>query len=188
MWTEDLDLLACPRTGAALRLAEVTTRADDDEVLEGTLEAPDGTTYPIVNGIPRFVEDTGYNASWDYKWTALDAGAGHNYRIIDKDDPAYEIHDLFDRNGHGGQAHRQAQGGVAVDLGCGIGQYGIRLLREYEPRRLVSLDLTRGVDIFRRIVQERYPELRRRILFVQAASSRRRSRPASSTTSCPSAC
>lgn len=169
MWAEDIELLACPRTGDALELSEVRRQAGDGEVLDGTLLAPDGTTYPVSNGIPRFVAGTGYNESWDYKWTALDGGAGHNYRIIDAADPAHQMHDLFDRNDHGGRSHRDARDGVALDFGCGVGQYSVRLLREHEPARMVSLDLTRGVDVFRRILHERYPELRRKVLLVQGS-------------------
>jgi SAM-dependent methyltransferase len=167
MWIEHLDLLACPRSGLPLEVTDVERSADDGEIIEATLVTPDGTRYPVRNGIPRFTEDTGYNASWDYKWTSLDGGAGHNYRVIDRQDPAHDINDLFDRNAHGGRAHERARGGTALDLGCGIGQCSVRLLREYEPERMVSMDLTRGVDVFRGIVSERYPELRRRLLLVQ---------------------
>lgn len=170
MWSEHLDLLACPRSGAPLELGEIERVADDGEILEGELLVPTGSSYPIRDGIPRFTQDTNYNDSWDYKWVSLDGGAGHNYRIIDTRDPAYGIHDLFDRNAHGGRAYQHARGRTALDLGCGVGQYSVRLLREHKPARMVSLDLTRGVDIFRRIVAERYPELRRRLLLVQGSA------------------
>jgi SAM-dependent methyltransferase len=170
MWTEDLALLVCPRSGSPLELADVASKADDGEILSGTLRSAEGVTYPIRDGIPRFVDGDGYNASWDYKWTALDGGAGHNYRIIDPDDPAYATHDLFDRNAHRGVAHHQAAGGVALDFGCGVGQYSVRLLREHAPERLVALDLTRGVDVFRKLLHERFPELARRVLLIQGSA------------------
>ena len=144
--------------------------SEDGEILEATLVSTDGTQYVVRNGIPRFTADTRYNSSWDYKWTSLDGGAGHNYRILDREDPAYGMHDLFDRNAHGGRAHERARGGTALDLGCGVGQYSVRLLREHEPARMVSMDLTRGVDVFRGIVAERYPELRRRLMLVQGSA------------------
>ena len=40
--------------------------------------------------------------------------------------------------------------------------------RKVNPAKVVSMDLTGGVDIFRKIMLERYPEYRRRILMVQA--------------------
>ncbi len=130
---------------------------------------PSGNRYFIRNGIPRFVEQSGYNRSWDYKWTAIDQGKGLNYKILDKADPAYRIHDLFDRNSHGGKAFRHASGGLALDVGCGIGQYTIKLLQEFMPTKVVSVDLTGGVDIFRKIMLERFPQFRRQILIVQAS-------------------
>jgi SAM-dependent methyltransferase len=169
MYESDIPLLVCPLTFEHLRLVDVMTRDEDGEVIDATLEAVgSGHRYPVRNGIPRFA-DASANATWEYKWTEIDRGQGLNYRIIDRDDPAYEIHDLFDRNGHGGRAHAKARGGVALDVGCGIGQYSIRLAEEYPPRKLVALDLTGGVDIFRAILLERYPQHRERILIVQAS-------------------
>src|SRR3954453_18531312 len=167
---EDVDLLRDPQGGGGLTLDRVDATDADGRVREGVLRSESGRTYPIRNGIPRFVEDPGDNPPWEYKWTAIDRGRGLNYKIIDKSDPAYEIHDLFDRNDHDGAAHESARGGVALDIGCGVGQYSVRLAREYEPRKLVALDLTEGVDVFRAILLERYPELKSRILIVQASA------------------
>jgi len=174
MYEEDIDLLVCPRSRRPLILESVDVRAPDGEIEEGRLKEPEsGRSYAIRNGIPRFVEESSYNASWDYKWRVLDGGEGLNYRIIDKSDVAYQIHDLFDRNdhkaAHGSAVYERARGGVALDLGCGVGQYSVRLLKEFSPKKLVSLDLTGGVDVFRTIVKKRYPELLPQLLIVQAS-------------------
>lgn len=169
MYIDDLSLLCCPKSRAPLELAEDHERAADGEILEGILASPSGDRYPIRGGIPRFVDDPQYNASWDYKWTEIDQGRGLNYRITDPNDPAYRLHDLFDRNNHEGRAYRRAAGGIALDIGCGVGQYSWRLLEEAAPRKVVALDLTRGVDLFRRIMLERFPQHRQRILMVQAS-------------------
>ena len=34
--------------------------------------------------------------------------------------------------------------GRALDAGCGVGQYTIKLLQDFAPAKVVSLDLTRG--------------------------------------------
>ena len=142
--------------------------ADDGEILEGELASGGGGhTYPITNGIPRFVERSSYNESWDYKWTAIDRGRGLNYRIADKNDPAYELHDIFDRNSHGGRAWDHARDKMVLDIGCGVGQYSWRLMNEYAPAKVVSVDLTRGIDIFRKIMHERFPHLKKKFLLVQ---------------------
>ncbi len=169
MYETDLGLLRSPCTGHNLVLSDVRGRAPDDEILEGDLiDSDSGQRFPIRNGIPRFIDDAKYNPTWDFKWQVLDAGRGLNYRIIDKADPAYQIHDLFDRNGYGGEVYRRATGTLAIDVGCGVGQYSVRLAQEFAPRKLVSVDLTGGVDIFRSILAARYPQLLKRILIVQA--------------------
>ena len=49
-----------------------------------------------------------------------------------------------------------------------MGRYRIKLLQEKGPNKVVSIDLTGAVDIFREIITERFPKYRRRILIVQA--------------------
>lgn len=56
--------------------------------------------------------------------------------------------------------------GRELGVGGGIEQYSVRLA-QLGAKRVYALDLTRGVDIGRRIVAERYPELSDRIVFVQ---------------------
>ncbi len=168
MYEDQLQLLVCPKTKTPLFFVGALERAADGEVLTGTLRSEAGTEFSVTSGIPRFVRDMSYNPTWDVKWRVIDRGRGLNYRIIDKSDPAYQIHDLFDRNGYGGLVYERARGRRAVDLGCGVGQYSVRLAREFEPESVVAVDLTTGVDVFRKVLDERYPELRRRILIVQA--------------------
>jgi SAM-dependent methyltransferase len=169
MYDADIELLVCPKTARRLVLSEVVSRASDGEIEKGQLKEPtEGRVYEIRDGIPRFVDDAEYNKTWDFKWRVLDAGRGLNYRIIDKGDPAYQVHDLFDRNGYDGAVYEHARNGIALDVGCGVGQYSVRLLQEYGPSKLVSLDLTSGVDIFRSIVREKFPQLASRLLIVQA--------------------
>jgi SAM-dependent methyltransferase len=168
MYEADVALFRCPKSKSALQLV-ASVRAEDGEILEGKLVA-DGHEYAIRNGIPRFVESSSYNPTWDYKWTVLDRGVGHNYRIIDEKDQAYQIHDIFDRNGYDGRVYRKSTNGLALDIGCGIGQYSVKLMRDYAPEKLVALDLTGGVDIFRKILLERYPQFKTRIVIVQASA------------------
>lgn len=168
MYKEDLDLLRCPETGEALQLLEVIAVGSDGEVIEGVIGAA-SRRYRVQNGIPRFIGDVSYNASWDFKWRALDAGRGLNYRILDKNDPAYSNHDIYDRNSHDGLAFKHMADGLVLDIGCGVGQYAIKSLIEHRPRKVVAVDLTAGVDIFRKIVEERYPELLPKLLIVQGS-------------------
>jgi SAM-dependent methyltransferase len=168
MYKEDLSLICCPETAEVLHLFEVTATGADGEIIEGVI----GTTsksYPIRKGIPRFIDDVSYNESWDFKWRVLDGGCGLNYRILDKSDPAYSIHDIYDRNAHDGLAFKRMADGLVLDIGCGVGQYAVKSLLENNPRKLVAVDLTGGVDVFRKIVEEQYPHLLPKLLIVQAS-------------------
>jgi len=170
MFEKDLPLLCCPRTGEALRIKSIASRDVDGEIIEGELVSTQTNhSYVIFNGIPRFVMDKEYNISWEYKWTNIDAGKGINYRIADKSDNAYKGHDIYDRNNHKGKAYEHVRGKVVLDIGCGVGQYSFRMLEEFEPAKLIALDLTGGVDIFRKIMLERFPKHKSKILFVQAS-------------------
>lgn len=168
MYEEDIKLLRCPISGEPVKLLPTSEKADDGEIIAGTLSSS-SATYEIMNGIPRFTESVAYNRSWDFKWNVLDGGRGLNYRILDKNDPAYHIHDIFDRNSHDGVAYKHTTDRMVLDLGCGIGQYAIKTLMEYQARKIVAVDLTRGVDIFRKIVEYRYPQFKKKLLIVQAS-------------------
>jgi SAM-dependent methyltransferase len=168
MYEKDLKLLCCPETGGILRLLEATAFNSDEEILEGVI-GTDSKRYLITNGIPRFVDDVSYNASWDFKWRVLDNGQGLNYRIIDKGNSAYNIHDIYDRNSHDGKAFNRMVNGLVLDIGCGVGQYAVKTLLEYKPQKLIAVDLTGGVDIFRKIVEERYPQILPKLLIIQAS-------------------
>ncbi len=171
MYAEDVKYLCCPLTGEDLEICEISEKdSSDGEILSGELKSTlSGKRYSISNGIPRFILDKTYNATWEYKWTHIDAGRGINFRIADKNDIAYQMHDIFDRNNHGGKAFEYMRGKVVLDLGCGVGQYSYRALEDYQPSKLVALDLTGGVDIFRKIMLERFPQHKSKVLLVQAS-------------------
>jgi len=168
----DLAELEAPCCHAPLAVdATDRTAGDNRYLIDGMLRcASCSKSYPVRNGIPRFVDPaSGYNASWNYKWTQLDRGRGLNYAILNPNDPAYQLHDIYDRNSHGGRAFARMRGGFAIELGCGVGQYVIKSLIEHQPRKIVAFDLTEAVDVFRAIVVERYPQFLDRILFVQGS-------------------
>jgi SAM-dependent methyltransferase len=165
--------------------ADLSLQIDELEqtrfVIRGSLRCTRcGATFPVRNGIPRFLDRVdGYNPTWNYKWTAIDRGRGINYRILDKQDPAYELHDLYDRNSHEGRAFVRMRNGRALEIGCGVGQYVLKSLLEHGPARIVALDLTEGVDTLRRVLTERHPQLLERVLIVQASVFAMPFRPAS---------
>lgn len=171
MLLSDLHLLVCAGCGGELAAAADGRIESDRFLIEGGIECVAcGKVYPVTRGIPRFVANVaGYNPSWNYKWEVLDRGRALNHWIVDKTNPAYQLHDIYDRNSHGGVAFAAMRGGLAAEIGCGVGQYVLKSLVEHEPAKIVALDLTEGVDTLRRVVVEKYPALLDRILFVQAS-------------------
>jgi arsenite methyltransferase len=70
------DILADPVFKSPLTLAE--GKPLESDILQGTLRSPEGNSYKIINGIPRFVltEDSGQRqteSSFGYKWQQRDA-------------------------------------------------------------------------------------------------------------------
>jgi SAM-dependent methyltransferase len=63
-----LEKLICPRTGEALTLEAQTIRSNG-MIADGQLVSPEGTVYPIVRGIPRFVSEEHYASSFGYEWS-----------------------------------------------------------------------------------------------------------------------
>ncbi|HSL22715.1 MAG TPA: methyltransferase domain-containing protein [Vicinamibacterales bacterium] len=180
MLLSDVVDLVCPACHADLALTECGPRSGN-EIIDARLSCTRcASLYPVERGIPRFVDNVpGYNASWNYKWTRIDRGRGLNHLILDKSDPAYALHDIYDRNSHGGRAFDHMRGRRAIEIGCGVGQYIVKSLQEHAPDRIVAFDLTEGVDTLRRIIVERYPHYLERILFVQGSVFSMPFRPAS---------
>ena len=160
---EDLSIICCPKCKSDLQLLT-------DSMLKCiycNLE------YPIIDGIPRllyFGEDkVTYNKMWDYKWYVIDGGKGYTYEQLDENSAGYKIHNVFRYNEYENEAfiHLGDEKSTAVDIGCGIGQYTVKLL-EKGAKRVFAIDLTRGVDIAKKILEERMPHLLDNIVFLQA--------------------
>ncbi len=63
-----VDILCCPKTGAALTL-EVHEEFPGGSVKSGVLRSVSGeNSYPIVRGIPRFIDEEFYSQSFGYEW------------------------------------------------------------------------------------------------------------------------
>ena len=67
MHPQFLALLRCPKSGEKLTL-NVHEWGPRGMVLTGTLLASQGVSYPIVRGIPRFVDTQGNASSFGYQW------------------------------------------------------------------------------------------------------------------------
>ena len=71
--TKLLEVLACPECLNELFFADCETTGDG-EIETGTLECGScKKRFPIVRGIPRFVESDNYSASFGYQWNSFRA-------------------------------------------------------------------------------------------------------------------
>jgi 2-polyprenyl-3-methyl-5-hydroxy-6-metoxy-1,4-benzoquinol methylase len=141
MHTQVLDILICPscRTDAPLALA--TECETDGDVEAGTLGcAACGASYPIVNGIPRFVkqESAGFDNfafEWNrWKTIQIDRFSGHKLS---------ETRFLADSR----WSADWIKGKRILDAGCGAGRFAD--VAASLGAKVVACDLTGAVDACR---------------------------------------
>jgi SAM-dependent methyltransferase len=68
MHPQFLELLCCPKTGELLAL-EAAEYGDIGMIRTGVLRTRSGNAYPVVRGIPRFVDAEQYATSFGFEWT-----------------------------------------------------------------------------------------------------------------------
>jgi SAM-dependent methyltransferase len=119
----------CPHHGGALR--------DDGDALV----CPEGHTFPIVGGIPRFVERDDYAAAFGSQWnryprTQLDS---HTGTTISRDRAHRAI---------GDRTWNNVAGRDVLECGCGAGRFTEVLLER--DAHVTSVDLSSAVEANRR--------------------------------------
>jgi SAM-dependent methyltransferase len=133
-----LELLRCPVTQQPLTLVDEQRVGDDIET--GVLSTADGAhRYPIRNGIPRFVREDNYAASFGMQWnrfrrTQLDSVSGVPIS-----------RDRFER--YTGWTPADLAGKRVLDIGCGAGRFAEIALDA--GARVVALDYSGAVDAAR---------------------------------------
>lgn len=143
MHPQFLGILCCPKTGQQLTLEAKETCANG-MIATGKLVTPDGTAYPIIRGIPRFVSQEFYTSSFTYQWNrwprvqfeSENTGrpmAGHTTRM-------WETITGVDAG--------EVQGRTIVEFGCGPGRF-LDVVR-HKGGRAVGIDLSLGVEDARR--------------------------------------
>jgi len=139
MWL--LDLIVCPECQGALRLDAQELR--DAVVFSGTLACAAGHAFPIVNGVPRFVQHTldadqaRTRDSFGYEWTTLYPEHGHTpaERRAERD-----IFLEYTRT-----IPSEFRGKLVLDAGCGNGRYA--MLASDWGARVVAVDISSAVDV-----------------------------------------
>ena len=141
-----LNLLCCPETGEAVSLQSLVT-LENGMVWAGELRTDSGRVYPIVRGVPRFVDRQQYAASFGWEWgrwprvqfESENAGrpmAGHTTR-------------MWERVTGLGTSITEADvaGRTIVDFGCGPGRF-LDVVRR-KGGVAVGIDLSDAVDAAR---------------------------------------
>ncbi|MER3422194.1 MAG: hypothetical protein C4293_02130 [Nitrospiraceae bacterium] len=138
-----LDFLCCPQTGEPLFLEPSKTKSNE-MVLSGVLVSRSGLRYPVVRGIPRFVDEEQYASSFGYEWNRwprlqFEAEnthrpmAGHTMRMWETITEADECH---------------VQNKTIVEFGCGPGRF-LDVVRR-KGGKAIGLDLSLAVEAARR--------------------------------------
>lgn len=157
---------SCRQQGVRAVLQPQPIRVDEqDNVLEGLLDCPSGCRYPILDGVPVVLRDmadwwrqsrddlskaaTGDPVLADY-FARLDAADPdrHARRALlgtymdahyGNPEPPEALPDAETYwQGVTALAESSVTGGIALDLGCGVGRFGFELARFHE--RVVGLD------------------------------------------------
>jgi len=129
-----MQVLREPVTKQPLRLVDETCDANG-EIVEGRLESASGRSYPIRNGIPRFVSDDGLNHS-----VASFADEWNHFNFVDFK-PHWINHTV--RNTFGSTKVFESK--VIVDAGGGSGAQTLWML-EAGAAHVIMLELSNSVD------------------------------------------
>jgi SAM-dependent methyltransferase len=131
-----IPLLVCPKSGAPLSLRDAVF--EGDEIASGRLVSEDGTEYPIVRGIPRFVPDH-YAKGFGLQWNRHDITQIDNQRHRHSEDRFW---------GETGLTPERVKGKLLVDGGCGAGRFANIAARA--GARVVAVDLSEAVEACQR--------------------------------------
>jgi arsenite methyltransferase len=161
MRASTLAILVDPANSAPLRGPD--RAAPDGEVVAGELRGDGGRTYPIRDGIPRFVpldDQAQTQESFGYKWQKQDAYESEDYlRFIERDEVVRwgleaitEFYDFFPKRG------------TVLEVGCGSAHFASLYVPHLDPDvEWIGMDLSSAIDIAR----TRIRPLKERSDFVQ---------------------
>jgi len=135
MKTSALKFLVCPSCGDALELhVEAEDRA---EVITGRLRSPGcGREYPIVRGVPRFVDSQQYASSFGFQWNRFARVQLDSFNGTRQSEQA-----LADTTGWNAADY---EGRLVLDAGVGAGRYAEVVAGK--GGEVVGIDLTTAVD------------------------------------------
>lgn len=137
-----LSILCCPETGEPLDLV-VNEETENGIIFSGLLVSLSGHQYPIVRGIPRFVDTERYAASFGYEWTRWP-------RLQFEDEnfgKPMQGHTARMWNITVAPDHQVLKQKTIVEFGCGPGRF-LDQVRKKEGIA-VGLDISNAVEVAR---------------------------------------
>lgn len=134
-----IDILKCPHSGEDLKLQIID--CEHDKVITGNLISS-SHSYPISNGIPRFVKDEGYSNNFGWQWNRWskiqfeeeNVGRpmhGHTTNMFKK------ITELDEE---------KISGKKVLDIGCGPGRF-VDISISLGAGLVVALDYSSAIDV-----------------------------------------
>ena len=131
---EMLDLLACPVCRENLSLEVIAENCGEIEAGQLRCRQCD-SSYPIVRGIPRFVSDDAYAASFSYEWTV------HARTQVDNERSQESAVTFTEKTG---LTEADVKGKTVLEVGCGAGRFCDVVARW--GGRVVGIDLSYAVE------------------------------------------
>jgi SAM-dependent methyltransferase len=133
-----LDHLVCPRCHGGLELKAAELQAG--EILAGELECRQcPTSYPVRDGIPRFVDDGAYAGSFGRQWTW--------FRTVQLDSHNGTRESELQLEATTGWSDADLRGRLVLDAGVGAGRYAEIVAGK--GAEVIGVDLTVAVDAAR---------------------------------------
>jgi 2-polyprenyl-3-methyl-5-hydroxy-6-metoxy-1,4-benzoquinol methylase len=142
-----LEKLAEPETGASLDLK--VARGKGGTIEEGELVSQKtGKVYPIVRGIPRFVDKENYSETFGFQWNA--------YREVQIDSEAGDTNSYDRFVNETGWSNGELKDKWVLDAGCGAGRFAE--IAAGFGANLVGLDMSSAIDATAKTI-ERFPNV-----------------------------
>jgi 2-polyprenyl-3-methyl-5-hydroxy-6-metoxy-1,4-benzoquinol methylase len=131
-----LEILVCPKCFGNLALTN-SGAADAEEIIEGKLDCHNcQKTYPIENGIPRFVERENYASSFGYQWNRF-----KSEQIDSINGTGLSTHRFHSETGWTKEWMKEKW---ILDAGCGAGRFlDVASKADCE---VVGIDISNAVD------------------------------------------
>ena len=143
MRKQHLQYLVCPDCQCDLTISESTT-VEGDRVIEGELHCDNcDQKFPILRGVPRFVELSNYADGFDFQWNkhALTQHDSHSKSTVSEDR-------FFNET----RWDRKLSQETILEVGCGSGRFTAQAIST--GAMVVATDLSGAVDANYRVHQD----------------------------------